>query len=381
MATVNGTIYNDNDTWQNSVYYQSLQGTGKADTISGLGGNDILYGYGGADYLDGGSGADIMEGGNGDDTFMVDDINDIPREMHNSAQGGADTVNTSVTHTLGYGIEHLNLYGENFTLNSGKIDGHGNGNNNAINGSGGINSLYGYGGDDALAGGGDNDYLDGGTGADTMDGGSGNDIFMVDNIGDVTKEKYNDTLGGIDTVNASATHTLGYGIEHLNLYGENFTLNSGKIDGYGNGNNNAINGSGGINLLYGYGGDDALAGGGDDDYIYGGDGSDLLTGGMGKDQLNGGTGTDIFDVNYVSESPFGALKDVILDFSGVGRDGDKIDLSTIDANLSLAGDQVFALDQLSFATGVLTGDVIGGPDLQIESTGVSSLNLVTDVVA
>ena len=273
MATVNGTIYNDNDTWQNSVYYQSLQGTGKADTISGLGGNDILYGYGGADYLDGGSGADIMEGGDGDDIFMVDNINDIPREMHNNVQGGADTVNASVTHTLGYGIEHLNLYGENFTLNSG------------------------------------------------------------------------------------------------------------KIDGYGNGNNNAINGSGGINSLYGYGGDDALAGGGDDDHIYGGDGSDLLTGGMGKDHLNGGTGADIFDVNYVSESPFGALKDVILDFSGAGGDGDKIDLSTIDANLSIAGDQVFATDQLSFATGVLTGDVIGGPDLQIELTGVSSLNLVTDVVA
>ena len=85
-------------------------------------------------------------------------------------------------------------------------------------------------------------------------------------------------------------------------------------------------------------------------------------------------------MNYVSESASGALKDIILDFSGAGRDGDKIDLSTIDANLSIAGDQAFASDQLSFATGVLTGDVIGGPDLQIELTGVSSLNLLTDVV-
>jgi hypothetical protein len=69
------------------------------------------------------------------------------------------------------------------------------------------------------------DYLDGGFGADTMDGGDGSDTYVVDNIGDIVKEVYDDFLGGVDTVFSSVTYSLspgtagskGFGIENLTL--------------------------------------------------------------------------------------------------------------------------------------------------------------------
>ena len=80
-------------------------------------------------------------------------------------------------------------------------------------------------------------------------------------------------------------------------------------------------------------------------------------------------GIDIFDFNSVSDSPWGGAIDTIANFKW--GEGDKIDLSTIDANLSLAGDQAFTSTQLIYnsSTGVFTADVIGGSDLQIQMIG------------
>jgi Ca2+-binding RTX toxin-like protein len=73
-----------------------------------------------------------------------------------------------------------------------------------LNGTNGADNIYGYGGDDVLYGYGGDDVLDGGAGADTMDGGDGNDTYYVDNVGDIVKEIYDDSLGGTaDTVFAS----------------------------------------------------------------------------------------------------------------------------------------------------------------------------------
>ena len=73
--------------------------------------------------------------------------------------------------------------------------------------------------------------------------------------------------------------------------------------------------------------------------LVGGAGADVITGGGGADLLTGGFGADTFVFAATSDSAPTA-RDVILDF-GVG---DRIDLSGIDANTGLAGDQGFTLN-------------------------------------
>ena len=80
-----------------------------------------------------------------------------------------------------------------------------------------------------------------------------------------------------------------------------------------------------------------LNGGAGNDTLSGGTGNDTLIGGAGKDSLAGGAGNDVFDFNSLSELGLGATRDVISGWNA----GDKIDLTTIDWNASLAGDQAF----------------------------------------
>ncbi len=194
---------------------------------------------------------------------------------------------------------------------------------NAIGGSGSdtiqgnqaANVLTGNAGDDALHGAAGDDTLDGGTGVDTMSGGTGNDLFFVDNSGDLVGELAGE---GTDTVSSSISFTLGDNFENLILTGS-------ATDGTGNGLNNVITGNGLSNRLNGGDGDDRLIGG---------DGTDFLTGGLGNDVFVG----EINSVKVVGKMGSISL-DTILDFSA----GDKIDLSGIDANAGLEGDQAFTL--------------------------------------
>lgn len=112
--------------------------------------------------------------------------------------------------------------------------------------------------------------------------------------------------------------------------------------------------------------------------------ADTIWGGLGKDNITGGPGADTFVFNSVSESPAlpiglpgsSAAYDAISDFNP--SEGDKIDLSMIDADVNwwALGNQTFGANQLSFSplTGVLTADVSGGADLQIKVTIVGSAN-------
>jgi Ca2+-binding RTX toxin-like protein len=73
--------------------------------------------------------------------------------------------------------------------------------------------------------------------------------------------------------------------------------------------------------------------------LNGGSGNDTLTGGAGKDQLTGGSGNDTFDFNALAEmGTSSATWDIITDFV---RGQDKIDLTTLDANTAVAGNQAF----------------------------------------
>jgi Ca2+-binding RTX toxin-like protein len=91
------------------------------------------------------------------------------------------------------------------------------------------------------------------------------------------------------------------------------------------------------NRIFGGAGNDILKGHGGNDELWGGTGSDVLIGGSGRDHMTGGPGRDRFDFDSVGE----IQRDLILDFSGSRRSGDKIDLSTIDARSGTAKNDAF----------------------------------------
>src|SRR5215831_16303634 len=86
-------------------------------------------------------------------------------------------------------------------------------------------------------------------------------------------------------------------------------------------------------------GDDVILGSAGNDTLSGGGGNDTLTGGAGSDQLSGGAGADLFVYTALADSK-GTNIDTITDFQSL--EGDRIDLSAIDANSKVAGDQAFA---------------------------------------
>ena len=155
---------------------------------------------------------------------------------------------------------------------------------------------------------------------------------------------------GSDTLNGNAGNDI------LNGRGDSDILN-------GNAGSDILNGGAGSDTLNGNAGNDVLNGNAGNDVLNGNAGSDILTGGAGTDSLTGGAGNDIFDFNSVSDSPTGLSRDVITDFVGNGIfTGDQIDLSTIDANSAVGGNQAFtfigsgaftAAGQVRYSGGIL----------------------------
>ena len=184
------------------------------------------------------------------------------------------------------------------------------------------------------------------------------------------------------------------------LYGEfgNDTLNGGFAD-------DIVDGESGNDTVYGYFGNDTLKGGDGNDTLDGGSENDTLNGGVGddilyggsailtqRDTLTGGLGNDIFDFNSLNDSPIGSsLRDVITDFVGNGNlAGDRIDLSDIDANYNITGNQAFtfigsaaftALGQVRYSGGILRANITGdlAADFEISLTGSPSL-VASDII-
>lgn len=93
-------------------------------------------------------------------------------------------------------------------------------------------------------------------------------------------------------------------------------------------------------IIYGYDGNDTLVGDAGRDKLYGGAGNDKVYGGAAGDKLYGGAGKDTFIFKKPSDSTAsGPARDTIYDFSK--KQGDKIDLSAIDANSKASGNQAF----------------------------------------
>ncbi|WP_454835122.1 M10 family metallopeptidase C-terminal domain-containing protein [Pseudomonas lini] len=384
-----------------------ISGTDQADTLVGSSGNDTLDGH---------LGADTMTGGNGNDVYVVDNAFDRVVET-NTSTSQIDTVQASVSWTLGANLENLVLTGVS-----------------AINGTG--NERHNF-----ITGNAANNVLDGAAGADSMSGGDGNDTYSVDNADDAVIEiNSNAVSGGVDSVHSSlAAYTLGNNVEHL------YVDSTGAANGTGNALDNTLFAGAGNNVLDGLDGNDTVSferalsgvtvnlstsaqqntvssgldtlkflenltgsayadslsgnsaanvlnGGAGNDTLVGGSGDDRLIGGAGTDNLTAGTGADTYAFGALSDMGVGALRDVINGFKST--EGDLLDFTGLDANPlttavdaftfigSNAFDPVDATGQLRFADGILYGSVNAGatPEFEIQLVGVQELH-VSDFTA
>ena len=163
---------------------------------------------------------------------------------------------------------------------------------------------------------------------------------------------------------------------------------------YGGAGNDSIYGNNGEDLIYGGSGDDLLYGQAGFDTVYGGSGDDQIFGKAMKDVLVGGTGNDIIETGLGADTVvFLSLDDgldVITDFTHLGVQGDRIDLSALDANLGLAGDQAFTWGGGSAAANAVWFEFVPGaanPDgslgaifVHLDATGDAVADLTIQLV-
>ena len=211
---------------------------------------------------------------------------------------------------------------------------------NAVTGAGNAlgNVLTGNFRDNVLGGAGGNDTMDGGTGNDSLRGDTGNDSV----------------LGG---------------------------------DG-----DDSLRGASGADTIVGGAGDDTVWGDVLGDRLYGDDGDDVMVGGAGRDFLYGGPDADTFMFRAVADSAAGtASRDIIFVYEpGL----DKIDLTRIDANVNVTGNQAFAYIGTGVFTSVagqlravlgtnslLQADVNGDgvADFELQLNGIATVN-VNDIL-
>ena len=316
-------------------------GQGGDDKLYGKGGMDSLYGHDGADLLDGGAGDDRLTGGGQGDHLLGGDGNDLliaaygahanDDKGHDVLDGGAgdDQLFGDAGDTLigGAGRDTLGL---DLSLMKSGI----NVNLAAAFTGGSVTFASGIYGSTTISSVASYNYLILTDFADVLQVGAAARFKDASDIGDAVFTGIS-AGGGDDKIYGSNQADRVYG-------------GAGNDRLYGNGGNDDLQGEAGNDILVGGYGNDNLSGGGENDQLFGGggadalnggDGNDMLRGGAGIDQLDGGDGRDTFVFGPGEYGSTHAAADVIIGFQP--QQLDQIDLSLIDANTALAGNQAF----------------------------------------
>jgi Ca2+-binding RTX toxin-like protein len=382
----------------------TLIGTAFDDRIFGLDGNDVIRIHdGGDDLVDAGEGVDsiyvggaltasdeVDGGGNRDSILLQGDYSAGLAFGTGTASNISNIEGLSLLSGLNtaYGDTAGNLYtyhltlldsnvaaaalmkingsslqpGENFTLDA------------SAESDAGLQIFAGLGTDD-LTGGqlGDNFIFghDGRFGAgDIVDGQGGYDVVYLrgDYVIDFNAPGFAGSLVNVESIGlltSANTEFMGGGDGEFDYSiiwngamlaaGATFTVNGSRLQAHETFVFNGGGESDGNLRIWGGASNDTLATGG---------GNDLVYGGGGADQLSGGSGADVFRYDETGHSTASA-HDTILDFqSGT----DKIELTRIDANTGVDGNQAFAFigDSAFTAAGQLRAFNVSGDLWQIE---------------
>lgn len=338
---------------QSVVNFEAVIAEAGNDTLVGSVSADFLSGEQGDDFLDGMGGADSQYGGIGNDTIVAD----IHAGFGSGGLGtdllDASAISTGFSFNLATGVSNLGsaLFQnfENLEAGAGNDSLTGTLLGNVITGGRGDDAINGFGGQDSSYGGAGDDYIVAVIGVDVGDGGRGEDFLDA--------SLYN----GDYSVNLTTGVTSFVGESFLNF----------EILVTGNGND----------TLIGNAADNQLVGSGGNDLLQGKAGGDRLSGQSGLDTMVGGLGSDVFAFAQTSESP-SASPDVIrgdamsVAFEGAGAaGGDKIDLSAIDADEGVAGDQSF-LFHSGLTGGVKLVNLLGNTLVQCNTDADAAFELV-----
>ena len=245
----------------------AILGTSQNDLLVGSQGPNTLQGNGGDDSLYGVGGSDLLIGGLGNDVYFFDTDGALGSDTIDESAGGIDTLNFSGTTTIAVKanlatattqVVNANL---SLTLGSGST----------------VENIVGGGLGDTLTGNALTNTLEGGAGSDTLIGGAGGDIYMFDADTALGTDTIDESGGGFDTLNFTATTvqpivaslaTTGLQVVNSNLS----LLLSGTtaVDAiYGGGQNDVLTGNTLANVLFGGPGDDLLVGGaGNEVYLF-----------------------------------------------------------------------------------------------------------------
>jgi Ca2+-binding RTX toxin-like protein len=192
-----------------------LDGNGDNDTLSGGAGNDILLGGDGNDVLDGGTGADVMQGGQGADQYFVDDAGDVVDESGSNYLVN-DTVVSSVSYTIPWNVEIMQLTGTATTATGDDRD-------NRMAGNDAANVMI------------------GGKGHDTLTGGKGADLYLY-NAGDGNDSilETANVAGELDAIQFGAGISASDVSLRMGDYGPELTVLGSVIDWNMNGSGSLI---------------------------------------------------------------------------------------------------------------------------------------------